>query len=69
MNVHSLDYTKLKKLSSDTMYQKVDYICPYENKLLKYIVILDFSSDDNFDYDYVECKYLTRELENTKFYL
>jgi hypothetical protein len=69
MNKHELKYDKLKKLKSDTMYQEVNYFCPDTEQIHKYIVISDFSDNEDFDYDYIECKYLISELDHTEFYL
>jgi hypothetical protein len=69
MNLQQLNYDKLKKLKSDTMYQEVNYFCHEEKQFHKYIVICNFSEDENFDYDYIECQHLINELNHTEFYL
>ena len=68
MNLHRLDYSKLKKLNSEVMYQEVNHFCIHEGVTHKYIVILNFSEDESFDYDYVECRYLISELDKTEFF-
>ena len=71
MNLHKLNFSKLKQFPNGThFYQEVNHYCSEMEVTHKYIVIENFTdNEEEFDYDYIECKYLINELNNLQFYL